>query len=153
LTQINRDGSGRSNVVPYPIGNVLAMSPDRQWITTVGTIDGLGGGTFAVPLTGGAPRRICGGCPVSWALDGKALYFFVRKSSLTDPGQTRVVPLRPGEMLPAMPPSGVRALDEPGLFPGSYLIDAYGVSPGPDASVYAYVKTTMTRNVFRIDLR
>ena len=154
LTQINRDGSGRSNVVPYAIGNVLSMSPDRQWITTVGTLAGLGGGTFAVPLSGGAPRRICGGgCPVSWALDGKALYFFVRKSSLTDPGKTRVVPLNPGEMLPAVQPSGMRALDEPGLFPRSYLIDAYAVSPGPDASVYAYVKTTMTRNVFRIDLR
>jgi eukaryotic-like serine/threonine-protein kinase len=153
LAQVNRDGSGRSNVVPYPIGNILSMSPDRHWITTAGTIPGVGGGTFAVPLAGGAPRRICSGCPVTWSLDGKALYLFLRKSSLTDPGKTRVVPLQPGEILPKMPASGMRALDEPDLFPGSYLIDAYGISPGPDPSVYAYVKTTMHRNLFRIPLR
>ena len=104
-------------------------------------------------LAGGAPRRICSGCRVTWSLDGKALYLFVRKSSLTDPGKTRVVPLQLGETLPKMPASGMRALDEPELFPGSYLIDAYGISPGPDPSVYAYVKITMHRNLFRIPLR
>jgi Tol biopolymer transport system component len=153
LTQINRDGSGRSNVVPYPIGNIFSMSPDRWWIATAGTIPGVGGGTFAVPLDGGAPRRICSGCAVTWSLDGNALYLHVRKSSLTDPGKTRVVPLQSGEMLPKLPPSGMRALDEPDLFPDSYLIDAYGISPGPDPSVYAYVRTTMHRNLFRIPLR
>jgi hypothetical protein len=57
LSQMNRDGSGRSNVVPYPVGNIISMSPDRHWITTAGSIPAVGGGTFAVPLTGGAPRR------------------------------------------------------------------------------------------------
>jgi DNA-binding winged helix-turn-helix (wHTH) protein/Tol biopolymer transport system component len=153
LAQMNRDGSGRSNVVPYPVGNILSISPDRRWITTVGTMPGVGGGTFAVPIAGGPPRRICSGCPVTWSLDGGALYLFLRKSSLSDPGKTRVVSLRPGEMLPTLPPSGMRALDEPELFPGSHVIDAYGISPGPDPSVYAYVKTTMHRNLFRIPLR
>jgi hypothetical protein len=44
------------------------------------------------------------------------------------------------------------AADDPKLFPDSYLIDAYGISPGPDPSVYAYVKTRMHRNLFRITL-
>jgi hypothetical protein len=153
LAQMNRDGSNRSKVAPYPIGNVISISPDRRWITTAGTIPGVGGGTFAVPIDGGAPRRICSGCPVMWSLDGKALYLSVRKSSLTDAGKMRVVPLQPGEMLPQLPPSGMRALDEPDLFPGSYLIEAHAISPGPDPSVYAYVKTTMHRNLFRIPLR
>ena len=153
LSQIYRDGSGRSNVVPYPIGNILSMSPDRHWITTAGTIPGVGGGTFAVPLAGGTPQRICSGCPVMWSLDGKFLYLFVRKSSLTDPGNTRVVPLQPGEMLPKLPPRGMVALDDPTIFPGSYLLDAYGISPGLNPAVYAYVKTTMHRNLFRIPLR
>jgi hypothetical protein len=87
LEQMNRDGSRRSKVVPYPIGNVISISPDRRWITTAGAIPGVGGGTFAVPIAGGAPRRICSGCPVTWSLDGKALYLSVRKSSLTDPGK------------------------------------------------------------------
>jgi DNA-binding winged helix-turn-helix (wHTH) protein/Tol biopolymer transport system component len=153
LSQMDRHGSGRSNVVPYPIGDILSMSPDRRWITTAGTIPGVGGGTFAVPLAGGAPQRICSGCPVTWSLDGKSLYLFVRKSSLADPGKTRVVPLPPGQMLPKLPPRGMTALDDPEAFPGSYLLDAYGISPSPDPSVYASVKTTMHRNLFRIRLQ
>jgi DNA-binding winged helix-turn-helix (wHTH) protein/Tol biopolymer transport system component len=153
LAQMNRDGSGRSNVVPYPIGDIISMSPDRHSIMTAGTIPNVGGGTFAVPVAGGAPQRICSGCPAAWAPDGKFLYLFVQKASLTDAGKTRVVPLQPGEMLPKLPPSGMRGLDDPTLFPSSYLIDAYGISPSPHPSVYAYVKTTMQRNLFRIPLR
>lgn len=152
LEQMNQDGSGRSRAVPYPIGNIRSMSPDRRWITTAGTMPNGVGGTFAVPVAGGAPQRICS-CPVTWAPDGKFLYLFVQNPSRTDPGKTRVVPLQPGEMLPKLPPLGMRALDEPELFPASYLIDAYGISPSPDPSVYAYVKTTMHRNLFRIPLR
>ncbi|HYR90794.1 MAG TPA: hypothetical protein VE422_42420, partial [Terriglobia bacterium] len=153
LAQMNRDGSGRSNVVPYPVGNIISMSPDRRWITTVATMPNGIGGTFAVPVAGGAPQRICSGCPLWWAPDGKFLYLFVQQPSLTDRGKTRVIPLQPGEMLPKLPPSGMRAPDDPKLFPGSYLIDEYGISPSPDPSVYAYVKTTMHRNLFRIPMR
>jgi hypothetical protein len=32
------------------------------------------------------------------------------------------------------------------------MIDAYEISPGPDPSVFAYVKTTVHRNLFRIAL-
>jgi hypothetical protein len=88
-----------------------------------------------------------------WAPDGKFLYLSVQKPSLTDPGQTRVIPLPAGEMLPRLPPSGMLGADDPNLFPGSHLVDAYGISPGPDPSVYAYVKTTMHRNLFAIPLR
>ena len=113
LAQMNRDGSGRSRVVPYPIGNILSMSPDRRWITTAGTMPNGGGGTFAVPVAGGAPQRICSGCPVTWAPDGRFLYLFVQKPSLSDPGKTRVIPLPPGEMLPKLPPLGMRAPGRP----------------------------------------
>jgi hypothetical protein len=44
----------------------------------------------------------------------------------------------------------MRALDDPALFPGSSLIERYAISPGPDVSVFAYVKTTTHRDLFRI---
>lgn len=153
LQQIDRDGGRRSNIAPLAVGNILSMTPDRRWITTVTTIPDIGAGTFAVPLDGGPPRRICAGCPVAWSLDAKVLYLFVRKSSLTDPGKMRVVPLPPGDILPPLPPSGLTAPDESEPVPGSLFIDRYGISPGVDASVYAYVKTTMHRNLFQIPLR
>jgi serine/threonine protein kinase len=156
LARVNRDGSGRSKVVPYPIGNIQYISPDRRWIAVITTTpDGRLGGTFAVPIAGGEPRRICSGCPVIWSPDGKFLYAGVEQDSRESHGRTRVFPLPPGETLPRLPSLGMRspaAADDPKLFPDSYLIDAYGISPGPDPSVYAYVKTRMHRNLFRITL-
>jgi hypothetical protein len=32
------------------------------------------------------------------------------------------------------------------------LIERYGLAPGPDPAVFAYVKTSMHRNLFRIAL-
>ena len=144
LEQMNRDGSGRSRVVPYPIGNVFYMSPDRRWITAIGTMPNGISGTFALPVAGGAPQRICSGCVIIWAPDGKFLYM------LTQLGKTRVIPLPPGKMFPALPPSGMLDADDPQLVPGSRLIDVYRISPSPNPSVYAYVKTTIHRNLFRI---
>ena len=91
--------------------------------------------------------------PVIWAPNGRFLYLGVQRSSLADPGKTRVIPLPPGEMLPKLPPLGMLALDDQALFPGSNLIDRYAISPGTDPSVFAYVKTTMQRNLFRIPLQ
>jgi DNA-binding winged helix-turn-helix (wHTH) protein/Tol biopolymer transport system component len=152
LMQINRDGSGRSHVFSHPVGNIFSISPDRRWIAGAGTIAGLGGGTFAMPLGGGAPRRVCSGCPVTWAPDGRFLYLAAKKPSLTDPGRTRVIPLREGEMLPPESALGVIDLDDPDVFPGSYMVDAFEISLSPDPAVYAYVKTGMHRNLFRIPL-
>jgi Tol biopolymer transport system component len=152
LAQMKRDGSGRSKVVPYAVGAIHSISPDHRWITTTARI-GDKAGTLAIPIAGGAPRRICSGCPVVWAPDGKFLYLSLQKGSRTSFGKTRLVPLPPGEMLPkSTNPEGIVGLDDPAAFPGSRLIDGWQFSPGPDPSVFAYVKTTVHRNLFRIPL-
>jgi hypothetical protein len=152
LEQFNSDGSRRSKVVPYSIGNLFGVSPDRRWAITIADINGMGGGTFAVPTGGGPPRRICSGCVVNWSPDARFLYLSVQKPSLTEPGRTRVIALARDEMFPPLPPSGLTEPDEPELFPQSFLIDASAVSPGLEPSVYVYVKTSMHRNLFRIPL-
>jgi hypothetical protein len=152
---MNRDGSGRSKVVPYPIGNVQSISPDRRWIVAYAPWPG--GGhmvTMAIPTGGGAPRQICpaANCWASWAPDGKFLYTGVESASRTSPGQTLVLPLPPGEMFPDLPDSGIHGFDNAAYLPGARIIEAYEISPGPDTSVFAYVKTTVHRNLFRIAL-
>ena len=109
-SRCNRDGSGRSRVVPYPIGNIFFMSPDRRWITTVGTMpDGVGGHLSPCPsreaLPSGSVRaaRSCG------LLMGSSSTCLCRDRHSSDPGKTRVIPLPPGEMLPKLPPSGMLA--------------------------------------------
>jgi len=156
LAQMNREGSARSKVVPYPIGNVLAISPDRRWIVAYAAWPDRGHMvTMAIPTGGGAPRRICpaANCWVSWAPDGKFLYTGVQRASRESPGKTLVLPVPPGEMFPDLPDSGIRGLeDHVADLPGARIINAYEMAPGPDPSVFAYVKTTVHRNLFRIAL-
>ena len=109
---------------------------------------------MATPIGGGAPRRICEGvCPAAWAPDGKFFYVGVTKSSLTSLGKTVAIPIPPGEALPKLPASGIRGLEDVSAFRDARLIDGWGFSPGPDPSIFAYVKTTVHRNLFRIPLR
>ncbi|HUS07795.1 MAG TPA: hypothetical protein VMZ52_15930, partial [Bryobacteraceae bacterium] len=107
----------------------------------------------AAPTGGGAPRRICEGFrPVAWSPDGKFFYVGVKRSSRTASGKTLAIPLSPGETLPTLPAAGIRGLEDANAFPGARLIDGWAISPGPDPSVFAYVKTTMHRNLFRVPL-
>jgi Tol biopolymer transport system component len=53
LMRMNRDGTRRSKVVPYAVGNLYYMSPDRRWITAITEPPGGGiGGTYAIPVAG-----------------------------------------------------------------------------------------------------
>jgi hypothetical protein len=149
---MHRDGSGRSKVAPYDVGGLGYMSPGPA--LDHNEYDGARWhwGHVCRAVGGGAQRRICSGCVVIWAPDGKFLYLGVERAAGANPGKVRVVPLPPGEMLPKLPPSGMVARDDPNLFPGSHLIDGFEISPGPDPSVFAYVKTTVHRNLFRIPI-
>ena len=68
LYRINRDGSGRERLLSTPILNKAGVSPDGEWVivnralTEADAALASGGDraeTVAVPLRGGAPRRIC----------------------------------------------------------------------------------------------
>src|SRR5262249_43578076 len=73
LAQPKAGGSELRRMVPSPVGTLQFISPDRRWISAVTEPPGGGvGGTYAVPIDGGAPRRICA-CPAIWAPDGKFL--------------------------------------------------------------------------------
>ena len=153
IGRISKDGSDRSKVVPYPIFDLHTISPDRRWIV-VGLVSPDSGTVAAVPIDGGAPRRICEGyCPAAWAPDGKFFYVGVERRSGSSPGKTLAIPVQPGESLPRLPDSGIHGPDDRGAFPGSRLIGGWAISPGPDPSVFAYTKTTAHRNLFRIPLR
>ena len=156
LARMKRDGSGRSKVVPDPISGIYGgVSPDRRWVAvSMPAQDVRTGAIVAVPTNGGAPRRLCEGFrPVAWAPDGKFFYIGVTRSSRSRPGETLAIPLRPGESLPDLPPSGIRDAADAAAFPGSRIIAGWEITPGADPSVFAYVKRTMHRNLFRIPLR
>ena len=148
LVRTARDGSNRSKVVPYSVGNVDSISPDRRWIVAMTG----GGSTVALPTEGGDPRTIyrVSTPAVAWSADGKFFYVGVQTTSLNSVGKTVAIPVPPGQMLPDLPPSGIRGLEEAKALPGAIVLDGWDIAPGPDPSVYAYTKTTVHRNLYRI---
>jgi hypothetical protein len=84
---------------------------------------------------------------VFWSADGKFLYISMQRESRTTTGKTVAIPIPEGEMFPNLPASGIQGLDHAAGFPGARVIDRWGVLPGPDPSVFAYVKMTVHRNL------
>jgi DNA-binding winged helix-turn-helix (wHTH) protein/Tol biopolymer transport system component len=154
LYRMNKNGSDRSRVVPYPVGNIEAASPDGRWIIVGTTSSKCGTGALAALSTeGGTERCICHEpCMATWAPDGRFLYLGLEPPSRTGPGKTIAIPVPPGETLPSLPATGVHGLDDIAAFQGARMINGWGISPGPDPSVFAFLKTTMHRNLFQIPL-
>jgi DNA-binding winged helix-turn-helix (wHTH) protein/Tol biopolymer transport system component len=154
LYRMKRNGSDRSRVVPYPVGNIEAASPDGRWIIVGTTSNKCGrGGLLALSIERGAERCICHEpCIAAWAPDGKFLYLGLDQPSRRAGGKTIAIPIPPGEMLPNVPATGVHGLEDVSLFRGARIINGWGISPGPDPSVFAFLKTTMHHNLFQIPL-
>lgn len=154
LEQMNRDGSNRSKVVPYPVIDVQGVSPARRWVMAdIPNAPGGGPGEVAIPMDGAPPRRICAGyCVATWSTSGKFIFVALQPSSRTRPGRTLAIPVGPGETLPELPPGGIPARADPSLVKGSWLIPRSGLVPGGDPSHFAFVKATVHRNLYRISL-
>jgi hypothetical protein len=152
--RMNKDGSARTRVSAHPVAGVLGISPDRRWIAAVAPpLDGGDPATIGIAVADGATRRICAAyCPATWTPDGKYLYLGFERPSHESPGKTLVVPVPPGQTLPELPAAGIRNLEDGQTFPGARIIEASEISPGPYPS-FAYVKTTVLSNLFRIPLR
>jgi serine/threonine protein kinase len=143
LIRIKKDGSGRSRVMANTVFNKFGLSPDGKWV-----IAQLASGTFAVPVDGGAPTRICPrACPSTWSSDGRWLYVGAPVAT----GRTYAIPVPSGRSLPDLPADGIDPTAEVGV-PGARIIENGFISPGADPSTYVFTKTDLQRNLFRIPL-
>jgi DNA-binding winged helix-turn-helix (wHTH) protein/Tol biopolymer transport system component len=148
--RMNRDGSGRSKVVPYPISTFQSISPDRRWLMAIVPVFEAGktSASMAVPTVGGSPRTICvNACVSAWSPDGRFLYISRDLGS-----RTIAIPVREETGLPDLPEAGITVSEDALVVPGSQVVDQSEIVPGLDPATYAYVKTTAHRNLFRIQL-
>ena len=155
LEQMNLDGSNRSKVVPYPISEIQSVSPARKWvIASVPTApDGSGPAQMAIPMDGGPPRRMCSSyCVPMWSSNGKFLLVQIEQPSRTNPGRSLAIPIGPGETLPDLPPAGIPPFADTSLVKGSQSIPRAYLVPGMDPEHFAFVNTTVHRNLYRISL-
>ena len=155
LEQINSDGSHRSKIFPYPIGEFQSVSPGRRWVTAEvpRAPDTNLPAIMAIPLADGAPQRICAPyCLTRWSTDGKFLFVSVEDSSRTSPGRSLAFPVGPGESLPDLPVGGIAPLAEPRVVQGAESVGRGELVPGKDPEHYAWVNTTVHRNLYQISL-
>jgi eukaryotic-like serine/threonine-protein kinase len=147
--------SGRlRKAVPDGIIDPPAISPDRRWIV-VPTMhaDDLGVNSFMAYSTSGSDSfTLCAFCILSWTRDAKSIFVSLAGDALDiGTSKTYVVPLSPGKMFPPLPPQGITSEAVLQKLRGARAIDTYAF-PGPSASIYAYVRRSTVRNLYRVYL-
>jgi Tol biopolymer transport system component len=150
--RIKDDGSEFQKLLPTPNLAVFAVSPDGRWVSAETPTQF--GATMVYPVGGGPPTLICGGCNppqgtdmvparLSWTPDGKFLYLILG-------GATFAIPLQAGQMLPPIPAGGFQSKEAVAALPGARLISQESVFPGPSPSIYAFMKVSTYRNIYRV---
>jgi hypothetical protein len=156
LIRIKKDGSGRERISTPPILQKSGISPDGEWaiVFALGLGEGAVPATLAVPMHGGAARKICAEiCRAVWSSDGKHFYVASnRNASPTSLAKTLVIPVPAGKSLPNFPAAGIDLNVDGGELPGVRIIERSPLSPGPDPSTYVFTRTDAQRNLFRIPL-
>jgi Tol biopolymer transport system component len=156
LYRMKKGGTERERVVDKPILIKFGVSPDGEWVVAsvpMAAEDKASSETVkvpmetvAIPVRGGVARRICGAvCPSIWSTDGK--FFYVDLGA-----QTRAMPVPAGKSLPDWPAAGLSEDDKPDERLGVRVIQHGNVSGGADPSMYAFRKTELHANLFRIPL-
>jgi DNA-binding winged helix-turn-helix (wHTH) protein/Tol biopolymer transport system component len=161
LYKMGADGSGRSKVLSSPVENLLGMSPDGLWAISIISVNGDVHPTamFAVPIQGGAPKRICpAACVARWSPDGAR--FFV-KPWLETIQKAVVIPVPRGKSLPDLPVTGIRTVADAAALPGATMIDLSNLDPSVQSGnfapglapiAFAYARTVVHRNLFQVPL-
>jgi serine/threonine protein kinase len=158
LAAMARDGSSTRKILPDPVLDVANMSPDRRFLKFSARLPDAPNlsppSQLVFPLEGGPPQRICDGvCSFAWSPDGRYFYMRVREASRDAPnGKTVVFRVPSGATLPPLPP-GARRPENWAELPGAQTVDRADITPGMNPSIYAYVKSSVQANLFRIPLR
>ncbi|HEY1951091.1 MAG TPA: winged helix-turn-helix domain-containing protein [Bryobacteraceae bacterium] len=152
LERTNPDGSGRSKVVQYPIDDFQGISPGRRWVMAIALFPDFNRvAVMAIPVGGGPPRIVCASdCTPTWSPSGKWLFIPVEAPTRTSPGRSLALPVGPGETLPELPPGGIKPFAEAAVVSGAQSVNRADLVPGIDPFHFAYVNTTVHRNLYRI---
>ncbi len=151
--RVHEDGTGLRKLSDQQILGLHGISHDGQWV--IAKVRKEGGDAFvALPVKGGAPVPTIPAEVASWSPDGRLMFISVATASMVSVqiGRTYVVPLPPGRMFPAMPGGGIESAADLAKLPGVRVIDALDASPGPTPEVYAFSRSTVLRNLYRIPI-
>jgi hypothetical protein len=154
LQKIKADGTGLEKVIQEKVTFLYDISPDGNWLavwTAAGTDIKIYRSDGSEPTllcshcaSGGAEERGITPPIVSWSGDGRSLYMYSE-----DLRQIYAAPLKSGEPLPSIPPSGISWRAGPPQIAGMRTIPQRAFMSA-DPQVYAYLQVTAHRNIYRI---
>jgi Tol biopolymer transport system component len=156
LFRAKADGSEARKISPVPMLFPFSVSPDGRWVAAAEGPKPENRDVLQVyPVDGGAPRFVCRCNPpptldngpepplMSWAPDGTFLYLKLE-------GSTYAIPLKQRQPLPDLTGGGLRSKRAAAALPGAALVSDGVVFPGPNPRVYAYMKVSTHRNIYRV---
>ena len=160
ITRVRKDGTEPRRVMETPVIGIGDVSPNGRWaiVFPTGTDESKTQGALLVSLDTGTSGPLCAACRVIWAPDGTWLYAAFEPAGGQAPralavplGATQEPPDSLDDMLnqagKGTPPPGGRLV---GTFP--VVLSSVILGPGRDASIYAFTKRDMQRNLYRIPL-
>ena len=154
LQRIRADGGGRQKLIQDRVIILYGLSADGKWAAvwkgTSVVIYSLDGGS-AIELcslcgTVGAENRGITPPVVSWSRDGRFLYVHFAWTTR----ETYAVPLHSGQILPPQSKGGIHSVEEAAALPGAQRIPQLRAFVGDDPSVYAFMRNTSQRNIYRV---
>jgi Tol biopolymer transport system component len=154
IYRMKEDGTDRKRMVPNPVVQFQSVSPDGELVIAQVAVSGedTPRGVVAYSTRGGPPIRVCYNvCYPSWSPDGRL--FILSLTGGMDAGlegrRTFAIPLPAGQVIPSLPPSGVRDEADVRALKGVRVMDGI-IHFAPRSSVYAFPRTTVHRNLYRI---
>ena len=145
------DGTDRRRVVPTPILDLVAVSPDGRWVVAAvkNSGDESPAAAVAYPLEGGLPVRLCTfDCRLGWDVTGQ---FFHVTSSTPGDTNTYLLPVNPARGLPDLPGSGIGSGSDLKQITGAVVVPEE-IDSVVGSTYYSYTKESTRRNIYRIPL-
>jgi serine/threonine protein kinase len=157
LFRIRRDGEDRERLAEVGGNYFGAVSPDGQWRSGGGMVAGSGVDMYSthnetpmrtMPFSQGVGR-------VRWSAGAHYVYLSIQytQSSAFAVGRTYILPLKPGQVFPALPRDGFRTEADIAAVPGVQILPYGDVALGASPAIYAFSRITATRNLYRIPLQ
>lgn len=171
LYRMKEDGTEKRKVVEVPmtryvlLGDTVDVSADGRWVSISVALPITDEKLFTVsayPVDGGDALRICDECWVHWGSGGKFFYVgFVNFAETTV--RAFAIPIPSGKVVPDLPADGILTPEDILALEGVQVVDYPGMAilglqqrsfaPGSDLSVYAFTRTAVQRNLYRIPLQ
>ncbi len=152
LYRVRLDGTRARKITEMKIFDFEGVSPAGRWAvaTAGGSDEERPYAVLAFPVESGSPVTICRAlCRPRWDAEGKFIYLaFAQEAE----GINYALPLQPGSGLPAVPANGLTGSADAAQVKGVKVMQ-HAVQAALNDSVYAFVRSTTHRNIYRIPLQ